>query len=69
MTSTRKPAPQGTPLNAATNNATVTLPDFQPLDKLAVCNLVMKGGVTSGVVFPGTIRVLASTYRFRRIGG
>ncbi|MEF2279808.1 patatin-like phospholipase family protein [Deinococcus sp. YIM 134068] len=29
----------------------------------------MKGGVTSGLVYPGAIRVLATRYRFRHIGG
>ncbi|HLL52906.1 MAG TPA: hypothetical protein VK447_05125 [Myxococcaceae bacterium] len=33
------------------------------------CDLVMKGGVTSGVVYPSTILELAGTYRFRSIGG
>lgn len=43
-------------------------PDFEGLPDI-FCNLVMKGGVTSGVVFPGAIRVLATHYRFRHIGG
>lgn len=42
------------------------LPGHPPTDP---CNLIMKGGVTSGVVFPGTVRVLATQYRFRRLGG
>jgi predicted acylesterase/phospholipase RssA len=33
------------------------------------CDLVMKGGITSGVVFPAAVARLASTYRFRNIGG
>lgn len=33
------------------------------------CDLVMKGGVTSGVVYPKLIAELASRYRFRNIGG
>jgi predicted acylesterase/phospholipase RssA len=32
-------------------------------------DVVMKGGVTSGVVYPGAIIPLAQRYRFRRIGG
>lgn len=44
------------------------LPAFSS-ETLDTCNLVMKGGVTSGVVYPGTIRVLATRYRFRKIGG
>ena len=33
------------------------------------CDLVMKGGVTSGVVYPATICRLAETFRLRSIGG
>src|SRR5262249_52928198 len=33
------------------------------------CDLVMKGGITSGVVYPPAILKLAQTYRFRAIGG
>ncbi len=33
------------------------------------CDLVMKGGITSGVVYPKLIAALADKYRFRNIGG
>jgi len=33
------------------------------------CDLVMKGGITSGVVYPRAISRLARAYRFRSIGG
>jgi hypothetical protein len=33
------------------------------------CDLVMKGGITSGVVYPKLIARLAQRYRFRNIGG
>jgi predicted acylesterase/phospholipase RssA len=33
------------------------------------CDLVMKGGVTSGVVYPTTMCRLAQKFRFRNIGG
>jgi predicted acylesterase/phospholipase RssA len=33
------------------------------------CDLVMKGGITSGVVYPPAILALAEKYRFRSIGG
>jgi predicted acylesterase/phospholipase RssA len=33
------------------------------------CDLVMKGGITSGVVYPGAVVKLAKRYRFRNIGG
>jgi predicted acylesterase/phospholipase RssA len=34
-----------------------------------VCDLVMKGGITSGIVYPHAILELAQEYRFRSIGG
>ncbi|MGC3953700.1 MAG: patatin-like phospholipase family protein [Propionicimonas sp.] len=36
---------------------------------VAECSLVMKGGITSGVVYPRAVTELAGKYRFRRIGG
>ena len=33
------------------------------------CDIVMKGGVTSGIVYPYAILELARRYRFRSIGG
>lgn len=33
------------------------------------CDLIMKGGVTSGIVYPGAIARLAQDYRIRSIGG
>ncbi|MEA2685005.1 MAG: hypothetical protein QOE93_200, partial [Actinomycetota bacterium] len=33
------------------------------------CDMVMKGGITSGVVYPRAACHLATTYRFRRLGG
>src|SRR4051794_35646095 len=36
---------------------------------LLECDLVMKGGVTSGTVYPCAIARLAKRYRFRSIGG
>jgi hypothetical protein len=33
------------------------------------CDLVMRGGITSGIVYPKAIAKLAETYRFRSIGG
>jgi hypothetical protein len=40
-----------------------------PQDPEEVCDLVMKGGVASGVVSPGAILALAKRYRFRNVGG
>lgn len=33
------------------------------------CDLIMKGGITSGVVYPGAACRLAETHRFRQVGG
>ena len=33
------------------------------------CDLVMKGGITSGIVYPPAIEILSRKYRFRSIGG
>lgn len=37
--------------------------------ELDVCDLVMQGGITSGLVYPGAVYELASSYRFENIGG
>jgi hypothetical protein len=34
-----------------------------------LCDLVMKGGITSGVVYPRLISALSGVYRFKNIGG
>lgn len=33
------------------------------------CDLIMKGGITSGVVYPPVVATLSQRYAFRRIGG
>lgn len=33
------------------------------------CDIVMKGGITSGVVYPHAVCEMAQTYRFRSVGG
>jgi predicted acylesterase/phospholipase RssA len=38
-------------------------------EALPPCDLVMKGGITSGVVYPKLISTLAGKYRFKSIGG
>ncbi|WSG73668.1 patatin-like phospholipase family protein [Rhizobium beringeri] len=43
------------------------------IDKISVpsreCDVVMKGGITSGVVYPKALLQLKDRYRFRNIGG
>jgi hypothetical protein len=34
-----------------------------------LCDIVMKGGVTSGIVYPLAVCELAKTYTFKNIGG
>lgn len=41
----------------------------QDQDHLMLCDLVMKGGITSGVLYPPAVLVLKQKYRFRSIGG
>jgi predicted acylesterase/phospholipase RssA len=43
--------------------------ETQTVDDRAECDVVMKGGVTSGVVYPRLVAELAKKYRFRSIGG
>ena len=33
------------------------------------CDIVMKGGITSGVVYPKALSELAKEFRFKNIGG
>lgn len=40
-----------------------------PLDPPLECDLVMKGGITSGVIYPKAVCELARTYRLRSVGG
>lgn len=41
--------------------------DFQNPPQM--CDIVMKGGITSGIVYPSAILRIAQRYRFRNIGG
>lgn len=38
-------------------------------DDLLECDIIMRGGATSGVIYPGALVELAKSYRFRNIGG
>ena len=40
-----------------------------PVSAQEACDLVMKGGITSGVVYPKLIYQLSRRYRFKNIGG
>ncbi|MBV8725936.1 MAG: patatin-like phospholipase family protein [Candidatus Eremiobacteraeota bacterium] len=43
--------------------------DFESPDIRRLCDVVMKGGITSGVVYPTAICKLATTYAIKNIGG
>jgi len=43
--------------------------DSAETDRPRECDLILKGGVTSGLVFPRVVSTLAQTYRLRNIGG
>lgn len=40
-----------------------------PISEQDYCDLVMKGGITSGIVYPNAVIALARKYRFKNIGG
>ncbi len=40
-----------------------------PFHPALECDVIMKGGITSGVIYPGAVCELATTYRLRSIGG
>jgi predicted acylesterase/phospholipase RssA len=42
---------------------------FVTRDSTRYCDLVMKGGITSGVVYPNAVLALAREFRFKNIGG
>lgn len=44
-------------------------PHLAPAADRPECDLVMKGGITSGLVYPGAIEVLSAHYTLRSIGG
>ncbi|QNG19203.1 hypothetical protein G4H71_19175 [Rhodococcus triatomae] len=52
-------------VNPSTSAPGVGYPHDPPLE----CDIVMKGGITSGVLYPHAVCELARTYRLRSIGG
>lgn len=40
-----------------------------PANPQLECDIVMKGGITSGVIYPKAVCTLATTYRLRSVGG
>src|SRR5688572_21343098 len=54
---------------------TIIVPTYAPPSPDALpspepeCDIVMKGGITSGIVYPLAVVELARSYRFRQVGG
>lgn len=53
----------------ATTTSASAVKQRVPLDPARVCDVVMKGGITSGVIYPGVLHEIAMTYRIKGIGG
>lgn len=43
--------------------------DKAPSKSASECDLIMRGGITSGIVYPSAIAMLSQHFRFRNIGG
>lgn len=52
---------------ASTDSSDLTRADYTGVERK--CDIVMKGGITSGVVYPHAVCELAQTYRFCSVGG
>lgn len=48
---------------------TIKYVDSDFADPHAVCDVIMKGGITSGVVYPLALTELARQFRFAQVGG
>lgn len=53
--------------NAGPHSDGAQAPENEP--QIQYCDLIMKGGITSGVVYPQLISGLAEKYHFKNIGG
>ncbi|MBI3972355.1 MAG: patatin-like phospholipase family protein [Chloroflexi bacterium] len=56
-------------MTLGTRAAALEDPSTYPPEPRKLCDVVMKGGVTSGVVYPQAVCELAKTFRFKNIGG
>ena len=54
---------------SAQSEATPHPKTYDYSDPKLECDIIMKGGVTSGVIYPWAVCELAQTYRFRCAGG
>lgn len=62
MSPTRETAAMTDPTAPTASGSTAGTPQLQ-------CDVVMKGGITSGVIYPRALETLSRTYRFRGLGG
>ncbi|WP_127131559.1 patatin-like phospholipase family protein [Georgenia sp. SYP-B2076] len=44
-------------------------PEQRSAEPTAMCDVVMKGGITSGVIYPRALRAIGARYRLRGVGG
>src|SRR3954447_1465811 len=57
------------PLNRTRCGMTNDYGDSDFANPTAVCDVIMKGGITSGVVYPLALTELARQFRFSQVGG
>jgi predicted acylesterase/phospholipase RssA len=56
-------------VETATGNAPAPPQANDPAEKRLDCDIVMAGGVTSGIIYPGAVAMIARRYAFHSIGG
>lgn len=56
-------------MSAQPTNTAPSQPDDPYASPTKFCDLIMKGGITSGVVYPSAVCELAKVYTFKNIGG
>ena len=56
-------------MTMSAQNEQISSAETIPLKPARCCDIVMKGGVTSGIVYPLTVCELARDYRFVNVGG
>jgi hypothetical protein len=62
-------APDTEPAPRSTRRKDLENPACYPAEPGLNCDLVMKGGITSGVTYPWAVCEIATTYRLRSVGG
>ena len=55
--------------NTIDASAGVSDAESTPVPAVRYCDIVMKGGITSGVVYPPAVNELSETFHFKNIGG